>query len=153
MRMKKLFFALLLMMCTCMATQAATYSVNDDPVKKIDLTEMIEKAKAEGANWNEDQWKDAFREVLSSLVPMLKDMTALSKKVEGLDGDDTEAMTALMTEATALEEKYKGVEEQIEEFGKIADSFEIGKRLGQDDAFQQELFDELGITELMKNVE
>ncbi len=151
--MKKLFFALLLMMCTCMATQAATYSVNDDPVKKIDLTEMIEKAKAEGANWNEDQWKDAFREVLSSLVPMLKDMTALSKKVEGLDGDDTEAMTALMTEATALEEKYKGVEEQIEEFGKIADSFEIGKRLGQDDAFQQELFDELGITELMKNVE
>ncbi len=153
MKMKKLFFALLLMMCTCMATQAATYSVNDDPVKKIDLTEMIEKAKAEGANWNEDQWKDAFREVLSSLVPMLKDMTALSKKVEGLDGDDTEAMTALMTEATALEEKYKGVEEQIEEFGKIADSFEIGKRLGQDDAFQQELFDELGITELMKNVE
>ncbi len=153
MRMKKLFFALLLMMCTCMATQATTYSVNDDPVKKIDLTEMIEKAKAEGANWNEDQWKDAFREVLSSLVPMLKDMTALSKKVEGLDGDDTEAMTALMTEATALEEKYKGVEEQIEEFGKIADSFEIGKRLGQDDAFQQELFDELGITELMKNVE
>ena len=153
MKMKKLFFALLLMMCTCVATQAATYSVNDDPVKKIDLTEMIEKAKAEGANWNEDQWKDAFREVLSSLVPMLKDMTALSKKVEGLDGDDTEAMTALMTEATALEEKYKGVEEQIEEFGKIADSFEIGKRLGQDDAFQQELFDELGITELMKNVE
>ena len=67
--------------------------------------------------------------------------------------DNKQYWQDLVDATDALEEKYKGVEEQIEEFGKIADSFEIGKRLGQDDAFQQELFDELGITELMKNVE
>ncbi len=151
--MKKLFFTLLLMLCTCMATQAATYSVNDDPVKKIDLTEMIEKAKAEGANWNEDQWKDAFRQVLGMMVPMITEMTNLTKKMQGLDENDVEGMTALMEEAKTLEEKYKGVEEQIDEFGNVADSFEIGKRLGEDVTFQEELFKELGITELMKGVE
>lgn len=115
-----------------------------------ELAKLIEKAKAEGGTWNEEQWKKAFRETIGYMSPMMKEISALSKKAEALgDKEDVAAMLKFQKEAEAIQAKFGGVAEQIEEFGKVAESFEIGKKLSNDDEFEKELFKEFGLDELM----
>ena len=115
-----------------------------------ELAKLIEKAKAEGGTWNEEQWKKAFRETIGYMSPMMKEISALSKKAQALgDTQDVAAMMKLQKEAEAIQSKFGGVAEQIEEFGKVAESFEIGKKLSNDDELEKELFKEFGLDELM----
>lgn len=115
-----------------------------------ELAKLIEKTKAEGGTWNEEQWKKAFREAISYMAPMMKEISALSKKAEALgDKEDVAAMLKLQKEAEAIQAKFGGVAEQIEEFGKVAESFEIGKKLSDDDELEKELFKEFGLDELL----
>ena len=114
-----------------------------------DLKGLIDKAKAEGANWTEAQWKDAFKEVLSATKPMMQEMADLGKKAQDMVAKgDIEGVSKLEEEGKAISEKYKGLQEQVEEFGKIAEGTEIGKKLSNDKAFQDELLKELGLDEL-----
>ncbi|MBR5688512.1 MAG: hypothetical protein IKX36_11255 [Prevotella sp.] len=115
-----------------------------------ELAKLIEKAKAEGGTWNEEQWKKAFREAISHMAPMMKEISSLSKKAEALgDKEDVAAMLKLQKEAEAIQAKFGGVAKQIEEFGKVAESFEIGKKLSNDDELEKEIFKEFGLDELM----
>lgn len=115
-----------------------------------ELAKLIEKTKAEGATWNEDQWKKAFREAISYMAPMLKEVTSLSKKAQALgDTQDVAAMMKLQKEAEAIQSKFDGVVQQIEEFGKVAESFEIGKKLSDDDELEKEIFKEFGLDEII----
>ncbi|MBR5688510.1 MAG: hypothetical protein IKX36_11245 [Prevotella sp.] len=114
-----------------------------------DLKGLIEKAKAEGANWTEAQWKDAFKEALSATKPMMQEMADLGKKAQDLMAKgDLEGVSKLQEEGEKITEKYKDLQAQVEEFGKIAESNEIGKKLSNDKAFQDELLKELGLDEL-----
>lgn len=115
-----------------------------------DLKGLIDKAKAEGATWTEAQWKDAFKEVLSATKPMMQEMADFGKKAqELLSKGDMEGVSKLQEESDKLTEKYKSLTEQVEEFGKIAEGTEIGKKLSNDEDFQKEVAKELGMEDLI----
>ena len=70
--MKKVLFLLVACAMTigfisCANTGENTAAAGDDKAntenveQKVDMNEIIAKAKAEGANWTVDQWKDAFK--------------------------------------------------------------------------------------------
>lgn len=80
--------------------------------KKVDLQELISKAKKEGANWDEAQWKQAFRDVFTYIKPMLdwtKDVeNRLSELEKCSDGAaKLAASTKIMEEAEAKEKEFE----------------------------------------------
>ena len=108
-----------------------------------DIKGVIEKAKAEGANWTEAQWKDAFKEVMNAAKPMFSDMQEMQKKVEAA-GSDAEAIGKIMEDAQKLQDKYKDLGAQFEEFEKIVEANPTAKKIMDDKAFQEELKKDLG---------
>ena len=84
--MKKMFFISLafclgLGMMSCgnnakagaAADSTATEEVKAEaPAKKVDINELVAKAKAEGANWDEAQWKAAYEDMFTAMEPMIK---------------------------------------------------------------------------------
>ena len=111
--------------------------------EKVDFAAVVEKAKAEGANWTEDQWKTAIKDATKAMKPMLLEANELQKKAEAAK-DDAEA-AKLLGELMGLQEKYKDVSAQIEEFGKIIEANPIAKKLNDDKDFEAEVKKELGL--------
>ena len=71
--MKKLLMGLLFLMGTsffALPSMAQTEVTTEAPAAS-DLTELIAKAKSEGASWTTDQWKDAFRQAMTTMAPMI----------------------------------------------------------------------------------
>lgn len=114
--------------------------------EKVDLGDVIAKVKAEGANWSEDQWKAAIKDATKALKPMLLEMQDLKKKTEAAKTD--EEKVALIGEAGKLMEKYKDLEAQMTEFGKLIEGNPIAKKLNDDKAFEEEVKKELGLEDI-----
>ena len=113
------------------------------PAKKVDLKEVIAKAKAEGANWDETQWKATFEDVFTGLDPMfqvLRDMQAKQKAVENAS-EEEQAKVALemMANLEKMEKEMKPFEEAMNEFEKIVEANPVAKKLSDDKAFQEEM--------------
>ena len=51
------------------------------------LTELVEKAKADGAKWSVDEWKDAFKTAMTAVAPMMKEVQDLTKSVIPKEGE------------------------------------------------------------------
>ena len=115
-----------------------------------DLTELIEQAKSEGASWTADQWKDAFRQAMSTMAPMIKEVSALQKKAEAMsESSDMAALLKLSQEAQAIEQKYSGLTQQMEEFEKLVEANEVGAKISQDDDFLKTVLHALGLEGMM----
>jgi hypothetical protein len=155
--MKKMFFISLafclgLGMMSCgnnakagaAADSTATEEVKAEaPAKKVDVKEVIAKAKAEGANWDEAQWKAAFEDMFTGLDPMFqvfRDMEAKQKSLENASEEEqAKAALEMMAEAEKMEKEYKGLEEAMDEFNKIVEANPVAKKLSDDKAFQAEM--------------
>lgn len=113
------------------------------PAKKVDVKEVIAKAKAEGANWNEAQWKAAFEDMFTGLDPMFqvfRDMEAKQKSLENASEEEqAKAALEMMAKAEKMEKEYKGLEEAMDEFNKIVEANPVAKKLSDDKAFQAEM--------------
>ena len=107
------------------------------------LKAVVEKAKAEGANWTEDQWKTAIKDATKAMKPMLLEANELQKKAEAAKTD--EEKVAFISEAAKMMEKYKDLEAQMTEFGKLIEGNPIAKKLNDDKAFEAEVEKELGL--------
>ena len=113
------------------------------PAKKVDVKEVVAKAKAEGANWDEAQWKAAFEDMFTGLDPMFKPIREMNEKMEAAKTDEEKAKIALELIASAETMKndpeLKGLEEAMGEFNKIVEANPVAKKLTDDPAFQAEM--------------
>jgi uncharacterized protein YlxW (UPF0749 family) len=152
--MKILLMGLLFLMGTsffALPSMAQTEVTTEAPAAS-DLTELIAKAKSEGASWTTDQWKDAFRQAMTTMAPMIKEVGALSKKAQTMsESSDMAALMKLQEEAQAIQEKYSGLAEQMEEFEKLVEANEVGAKISQDEDFLQSVLQALGLEGLMGN--
>ncbi|MBR5653956.1 MAG: hypothetical protein IKX22_07720 [Prevotella sp.] len=154
--MKKLMMGLLFLLGTSLFSlqsmaQTEVTTAQQEPAAG-DLTELIAKAKSEGASWTADQWKDAFRQAMTTMAPMIKEVGALSKKAEAMsESSDMAALMKLQQEASAIQEKYSGLAQQMEEFEKLVEANEVGAKISQDEDFLQSILQALGLEGLMGN--
>ena len=140
--MKKLVIALCVL---CMGL--GVISCSD---KKVDLQELVSKAKAEGANWDEAQWKDAIKDMFTGIKPMIdwaKEMETKAKELENSD-DATKmaAMAELMKDVEAKQKEFEPMK-AMEEFNEIAKKNPVAKKLLDDKAFQEEMKKEFNLPE------
>ena len=96
------------------------------------MEEIVASAKADGANWTVDQWKDAYRNMAVNVKPMMDEMKEM---MELLEKDPTKAMEM----AQNLETKYAPLNKLVEEFDEIAASTENGKKVAEDKEFEEQL--------------
>ena len=113
-----------------------------DPVEA--LTALMEKAKAEGANWTEEQWKENFKQAVIAAKPMFVELSAVTKEMKAAEGNEAKAME-LLGKMGGVVEKYKGVDSLFTAYGKIAQSFPNGKKVNDDREWGEKLMKELGI--------
>ena len=105
------------------------------------MEELIASAKADGANWTVDQWKDAFRNVAVNVKPMMDEMKEM---MELMEKDPTKAMEL----AQGLETKYEPLNKLVEEFSTIAEGTENGKKVSEDEEFQKQIEEEFEFPDL-----
>ena len=113
-----------------------------DPMEA--LTALMEKVKAEGANWTEDQWKENFKQAVIAAKPMFVELGAITNEMKAAEGDEAKAME-LLGKMSEVAKKYKGVDSLFSAYGEVAQSFPNGKKVNDDKEWCEKLMKELGI--------
>ena len=147
--MKKLFLAGIVALAMGFAFISCNQSKSDAPVDiKTDgtavevLTDIVAKAKADGANWSIDQWKYVYKQAAIAVKPIMVQIAELSES---------------MTEENALEKladiekfqaEYEPIEKLMDEFTELAKGTENGKAVDEDKDFEKQLTEELGLPDL-----
>ena len=146
--MKKLLigmfaFALCLGMNSCIKeNKEATEKAVEEVVEKAPaLADIVAKAKAEGANWSVDEWKEQFKQVMLAIKPMMVEMSDLVKNMK----DDPSKMAEMVKESENIQKKYANLNKLMEEFSEIAEATENGKVVIDDEEWGKKMMEELGI--------
>lgn len=153
--MKKLFFMSLafclgLGMMSCgnnakagaAADSTATEEVKAEaPAKKVDINELVAKAKAEGANWDEAQWKAAYEDMFIAMEPMIKMARDMEEKTKAAKTEDEKMKIALemLANMEKMKQEMDPLEKGMNEFEKIVEANPIAKKVSDDPAFQAEM--------------
>lgn len=153
--MKKLFFMSLafclgLGMMSCgnnakagaAADSTATEEVKAEaPAKKVDINELVAKAKAEGANWDEAQWKAAYEDMFIAMEPMIKMARDMEEKTKAAKTEDEKMKIALemLANMEKMKKEMDPLEKGMNEFEKIVEANPIAKKVSDDPAFQAEM--------------
>ena len=122
-------------------TEATEEVAQEETPATPTMEELIASAKADGATWTVDQWKDAFRNVAINVKPM---MDELKEMMELMEKDPTKAMEM----AQGLETKYEPLNKLMEEFSAIAEGTENGKKVSEDEEFQKQIEEEFDFPDL-----
>ena len=121
--------------------------------KEVNAQDVVAKAKAEGANWDEAQWKDAFKDMFKAAAPMFDYMKEMEKKMKDAEsGDDAAKIAAaaeIMKEVEAKQKEFEPLSKAFEEFSNIAEKNPVAKKLMEDKAFEQEMKKEFNLPEEM----
>lgn len=119
-----------------------------DPIQG--LTELVEKAKADGANWSVDEWKDVCKTGFGYAAPVMKEMLDLYKSLESKDGKEPDAakVAELMSKGEEIEAKMKPFEGLLTQLDSIAKLTPNGKAVMDDKEFEKEIWKEFGLEEL-----
>ena len=120
---------------------AQTEEVVKDPVAA--LNDILAKAKAEGANWSVDQWKDAFKQAMIAAKPMLTQIAEITGAIN--EKSTPEQITEAMTKAKKLEEDYKPLQAVMDQINEVAKGTENGQTVIDDEEWGKSLMKELGI--------
>lgn len=112
--------------------------------EKVDINELVAKAKAEGANWSVDEWKAAFKSMLIGVKPMLDFMKDMKEKMEkGSEADKIKMLGELEAKAKEMEP----FEKAMDEFNNAAQATENGKKVADDEEWGMQVLKELGYPE------
>lgn len=119
-----------------------------DPAKT--LTELVDKAKAEGANWSVDEWKDAFKTAMACVAPTMKEVQDLTNSLQTKEGEepDTAKLAEVMTKLGELKVKYDPIENLISQFDSISKSYPNGKAVSDDKEFEKAMMKEFGLEDM-----
>lgn len=139
-------FALCLGMNSCVketkdAAEQAKDAVEQVAEKAPALADIVAKAKAEGANWSVDEWKEQFKQVMLAIKPMMVEMSDLVKNMK----DDPSKMAEMVTESENIQKKYADLSKLMDEFSEIAEATENGKIVIDDEEWGKKMMEELGI--------
>ena len=132
--MRKLFIALFALM------MGVTFvSCNQAP----NLGDIVAKMKTEGANWNEDQWKENLGQAMLAMKPVFEKMAEISKKAEA---GDEKALAEMISFAETQE--AKDLEKYANEIEKIVSENPVAKKVNEDQEWQKKFREENGIPEM-----
>ncbi len=101
------------------------------------LSDIVEKAKAEGANWSADEWKEQTKNALLAFKPYAVAFNEVMKKV--MSGDNS-----ALEEGKKLETDYPNFSELMNSFVELAGNSENGKAC-VDEAELAKMMEELGV--------
>ena len=113
------------------------------------LNQLVDKAKAEGANWSVDEWKEAYRTAFYAMSPAMKGMYEIMQLMKGTTDEsvDTVAIAKAMTKAKEIEVKFGQVASIVERFDSIGNLYPNGKSVSEDKDFEKQLLKEVGLPE------
>lgn len=113
------------------------------------LTELIEKAKTDGANWSVEEWKDAFKVAMTAVAPTMKEVQSLTKEAVSKDGEpDSTKFVEIMTKLEELRKTYEPIEHLIDQFDSISKSYPNGKTVSEDKEFEKAILNEFGLEDM-----
>ncbi len=124
------------------ADSTATEEVKAEaPAKKVDINELVAKAKAEGANWDEAQWKAAYEDMFIAMEPMIKMARDMEEKTKAAKTEDEKMKIALemLANMEKMQKEMDPLEKGMNEFEKIVEANPIAKKVSDDPAFQAEM--------------
>lgn len=144
--MKKVVLGMLaLMMCLGLASCKQSSETESTP----NMADVVEKAKAEGANWSVDEWKEAFKQMMLAAKPMMVEMSDLMKSIEAPEGQDVDPakIAEVMGKIQEVQKKYPDYEKLMNEFDEAAKASENGKKVIEDEEWGKSVMKELGLPE------
>ena len=114
------------------------------------LTELVEKSKAEGANWSVDEWKNAYKTAMAAVAPQMQELGAIMESIKG--GPDQEVDTAKVSQAMEkmeeLGKKFQPLQDILTQFDSISRSYPNGKAVAEDKEFEKQMMEEFKIPDL-----
>ena len=128
--------------------QTEVMTTQEEPAL-VNLKELIAKVKIEGASWTVDQWKDAIRQVITSVAPLCKSMAALIQKHVIMDSSNEEEKKKLEQETKLFEAKSARYAPLMKEFEKLVEANEVGAKLLKDDDFLMGLIRDLDLEDVL----
>lgn len=140
--MKKIMMTMFAVVMALVITTSCKQK-SDDPVEVVKA--LVEDAKANGANWSVDEWKDAYKQAMEAVKPTFVEMNALYENIGDMS---EEQMTEMMKKAEELETKTKPLFEALEQFTDAAKSCPNGLAVENDQEWQKQVADELGLPDL-----
>ncbi len=126
------------------AEKAATEKVEEAP----SLADVVAKAKAEGANWSVDEWKESFKSMALAIKPMMVKLSEIQKKVDAEMEKDPSKALGMLEDLKKVQDEFPDFEKLMDEFTQIAESTENGKQVANDEEWGKQLFKELDIPEV-----
>jgi len=147
--MKKFFLASIVALAMGFAFVSCNQSnapvdIKTDGTPEEVLTDIVAKAKAEGANWSIDQWKYVYKQAAIAVKPMLLEIAELTKE-ENMTADNIDEV---MEKLGKLETQYKPIDKLMNEFSEIAKGIPNGKIVDDDKDFEKQMKEELGLPDL-----
>ena len=111
--MMAFLLGLAVMSCKQGSKAADIEAAADDPAKTI--SELVEKSKADGANWSVDEWKNAYKTAMAAVAPTFKEISTILEQFKPKEGEelDTTKMATAMEKMKALEERFAPVQELL----------------------------------------
>ncbi len=122
------------------AEAPATEQVAETP----SLADVVAKAKAEGANWSVDEWKEAFKSFALAIKPMMVKLSEVMKKMEA----DPSKAAGLAADIENIQKEFPDVDKLMDEFTKFAESTENGKKVIDDEEWGKKMLEELGVPDV-----
>lgn len=157
--MKKVLFCMFALltsasMVSCNQKQEAANAAADSTKQEVaqpapaaeeapSFAAIVEKMEKEGANWNEEQWKEQIKLAMLAAKPTMVKMDDLMKKME-----TDPAGAAAELEKLSASDEVKDFEALIEKMNKIIDANPVAKKVNDDKAWQEEFAKENGIPDL-----
>ena len=147
-------FILGMAITSCKQTQKAEAEATETEAavdgEKV-LSDLVEKATAEGANWSVDQWKDAYKQAMGAVAPIMKEVAELIKSIKTEDGKEPDAakLAEVMTKLAELQKKFKPYEGYMNQFDSIVKLYPNGKAVDEDKEFEAQMKKEFGFPEDM----
>lgn len=109
--------------------------------EKVDLADIVAKAKAESANWTADEWKENMKKAMIAVAPSLQKVSEMMKHI----GDDPQKAAEALGKLQSLQEEFAPMEKLMDELDSICNASEIGKAVMEDTVWANQMKKELGI--------
>ena len=146
--MKKILLGLLaLLLCIGMTSCKAIVDKKETKEAgvgtEIDMSfaDIVAQAKAEGANWSIDEWKDCIRNLGKVMNAWSKENEMWKEKIRNETNVHQSEELAIQADEE-LTKKYGDVEKLLDEFNEIVEMCENAVKVCEDKTFQEEILNE-----------
>ena len=109
--------------------------------ESMSLADIVAKAKAEGANWSVDEWKDVIKQAFLAYKPMAVATHEIMKKIEEGKAADLD----IDAEGKKIDEQFPDFDKLMRELSEVASQTANGKTVTEDTEWIDKTREELGV--------